>query len=288
MKLLNLMKKIILSLVLTFFSAPVIAAKPKWVGNTPKELNNTYRFVEVVSYGNNIQGAREDATLQLAKNEQLQRAVRVNVESGLLTNINQTNNNGNLVEAIRKEVNTKMTVSGEEYRLQAYPIDEYIAQNSHGNVVLHTLFMVAVTDNPAFDRTYISTSYGAGPVFMSIVPGIGQMYKGSTVKGVCMLAGVAACSIGALFCENERSDYKNKMREQPEFAYSYNNKSKNWETARNICVGAAVAVYLYNLIDAAAAKGARRVIVKGANGGGVAVNPMATFDGAGITLTYNF
>lgn len=275
-------------MLLAFLSVSMIAAKPKWVGNTPKELNNTYRFVEVISYGNNIQGAREDATLQLAKNEQLQRAVSVNVESGLLTNIDQTNNNGNLVETIRKEVNTKMTVSGEEYRLQAYPIDEYIAKNSNGNVVLHTLFMIAVTDHPVFDRTYKSTSYGVGPIFMSIVPGVGQMYKGSTVKGVSMLASVAACGLGALFCENERVDYKNKMREQPEFAYTYNNKSKNWETARNICIGAAAAVYLYNLIDAAAAKGARRVIVKRANGGGLTINPVATPTSAGVSLAYNF
>lgn len=282
------MKHIILSLVLAFLSVPAIAAKPKWVGNTPKELNNTYRFVEVIAHGNDIQRAREDATLQLAKNEQLQRAVKVNVESGLLTNVSQTYNNGNLVETIRKEVSTKMNVSGEEYRLQAYPIDEYIAKSSYGDVVLHILFMVAVTDHPVFDRTYKSTSYGAGPLFMSIVPGVGQMYKGSTVKGVCMLAGVAACGLGALFCENERADYKNKMREQPEFAYTYNNKSKNWETARNICIGAAAAVYLYNLIDAAAAKGARRVIVKRANGGGLTINPVATPTSAGVSLAYNF
>ncbi|MBO7235385.1 MAG: hypothetical protein J6V05_02225, partial [Alistipes sp.] len=42
------------------------AEKPQWVGNTPKELNRTYRLVEVVSYANDIESARAFALERLA------------------------------------------------------------------------------------------------------------------------------------------------------------------------------------------------------------------------------
>ena len=52
------------------------------------------------------------------------------------------------------------------------------------------------------------------------------------------------------------------MKEQPRHAQTYNSKADNWESGRNICIGAAAALYVYNLIDAVAAKGARRVTVR--------------------------
>ena len=263
------------------------AGKPKWVGNTPKELNTTYRFIEVVSYGNSIAEARMEAKQQLAQNEQLRRAVTVSVNSGNLQHVDQQIVNGNMVETINNNITIETKISGQEYRLQAYPVDEYI-ERTGGQVKLYTLYMVGVADRVNFDRAYKSTSYGATPALMSIVPGLGQFYKGSTVKGVCMLGGVAAFGVGALFCENERADYKNKMKEQPQFAKDYNTKANNYETARNICLGAAAAVWVYNIIDAAAAKGARRIIVKPATGSYLSVHPVATPNEVGVSLSYNF
>ena len=262
------------------------AQRPKWVNNTPQELNNTYRFVEVISEGTSLTDARQDAKLKLAQDEQLQKAIRVNVESGLMSKYGETIVNGKEKDTYSDESYVKMTSEGETYRLQARVVDEWQAGRRGDKLMLHTLYMVAVTDNPQFDRTYLSSNYGVAPVFMSIIPGVGQIYKGSTVKGVCILGGVAACGIGALLCENQRKDYKNKMMEQPEFAKEYSNKKKNWETARNICIGAAAAVYLYNLIDAAVAKGARKVNVKRSNNR-LSFYPTISLDGAGVALTYN-
>lgn len=263
------------------------AGKPKWVGNTPKELNNTYHFIEVVSYGNSISDARMEAKQLLAQNEQLRRAVMVSVNTGNRQNVEQQIVNGNMVETINNNITIDTNISGQQYRLQAYPVDEY-NEKTNGQIKLYTLFMVGVADRVVFDRTYKSTSYGAAPVIMSIIPGVGQMYKGSTVKGVCMLGSVAALGLGALLCENTRSDYKNKMKEQPDYAKDYNTKANNYETARNIFIGAAAAVYVYNLIDAAVAKGTRRIIVEKAHGRNLAIRPVVNLDNAGILLTYNF
>ena len=281
-------KRIVTLLVaILCIGSAAFAGKPKWIGNTPKEQNNTYRFVEVVSYGQSISSARMDAKKQLAQNEQLRRAVSVSVNSGNRQHIDQQIVNGNMVETINNNITIDTQISGKQYRLQAYPVDEYV-ERTDGQVKLYSLYMVGITDRVVFDRTYLSSNYGAAPAAMSIIPGLGQFYKGSTVKGVCMLAGVAACGVGAILCDNERADYKNKMKEQPQFAQSYNTKANNWETARNVCIGAAAAIWLYNIIDAAAAKGARRVIVKPANGSSLAINPVVTPQSAGISLTYNF
>lgn len=266
---------------------PMFAGKPRWIGHTPKDLNDTYRFIEVVSFGSNISEARMDAKQQLAQNEQLRRAITVNVNSGNLQHVDQQIVNGDMVETIQNNITIETTISGKEYRLQAYPVDEYM-EREKGQVKLYTLYMVGVADHVNFDRTYKSSRYGAAPVFMSIIPGLGQMYKGSTVKGICMLGGVAVCGVGALFCENERSDYKNKMKEQPQFAKKYNTKANNYETGRNVCLGAAAAIWVYNIIDAAAAKGARRIIVKPETNSYLSIHPVASPKTVGVSLSYNF
>ena len=268
-------------------SLSCMAGKPKWVGNTPKELNNSYHFIEVVSYGSSISSARMEAKQLLAQNEQLRRAVLVSVNTGNRQKVEQLIMNGNMVETINNNIIIDTDISGKQYRLQAYPVDEY-DEKTGGQVKLYTLYMVGIADRVEFDRTYKSTSYGAAPVAMSLIPGVGQIYKGSTVKGICLLGGVAALGLGALLCENTRSDYKNKMKEQPEFAKDYNTKANNYQTARNILIGAAAAVYIYNFVDAAVAKGSRRIIVKKANGNRLSFNPFISFDGAGMGLTYNF
>lgn len=281
-------QRLIIAIVGALLCLPGMAQKPKWVDNTPKELNSTYQFIEIKSAGKSLAAARIDAKQQLAMNEQLQNAIKVSIESGLISRMNESEHNGKATSDYEEDVEIKVKTTGETYKLQAKVVDEYNAGHKGGLIQLHTLYMVAVADHPVFDRTYLSTSYGAAPVLMSLIPGVGQMYKGSYVKGGLMLAGVAACGIGALLFENQRSDYKNKMKEQPQFAKDYNTKANNNETARNICLGAAAAIYVYNLIDAAAAKGARRLTVKRADGSGLSLRPAATLDGAGVALTYNF
>lgn len=263
------------------------AIKPKWVGNTPKELNNTYRFIEVVAYGVDISSARMEAKQLLAQNEQLRRAVQVSVSTGNRQKIDQVIVDGEMSEVIKNDITINTEISGQEYRLQAYPVDEYV-EHEHGRVKLYILYMVGISDNVRFDYTYKTTSYGATPALMSVIPGMGQFYKGSTGKGVCMLAGVAAFGVGTLFCENERTNNKNKMKEQPKYAQTYKTKADNWETARNVCMGAAAALWVYNIIDAATAKGARKIVVKQGKPNSLSMYPIMAPDAYGVSLTYNY
>lgn len=265
------------------------AQKPKWIGNTPQELNHTYKFVEVVSTGSTLESARYNAKERLEDDTQLQEGIRVYRKTKDNTTIDKSRVNGSgLQETKSQHIEIETTVDGEQYHLQAVKVDEYPI-NSAGIVTLHTLYMVALCDDPIFDRTYLTTSYGPTPVAMSIIPGLGQWYKGSKVKGVCMFAAEAVAVAGIIVCDNQRSSYIKKAKEQPKFVKEYSSKADNWETGRNICIGVAAGVWVYNIVDAIVAKGARRVVVKRTDGGGLSMSPFAVPDGgAGVSLAYRF
>ena len=267
-------------LALLCFSVAAVAQKPKWVGNLPQASNSSYRFVEVVSFGTTERDAAAEARLQLAQNEQVRQAVTVSVESGELS----TTEGDKTVDKSYIKVMEK----GKSYPLQANLVDSWVESRSDGGVRLHSLYQVAVKNNPQFDVVRTVDTYGVTPVVMSIVPGLGQIYKGSTLKGIALFAGTALCAGGALYCENQRKDYRNKVVQQPKFAKDYNDKASSYETGRNVLLGAAAAVWVYNLIDAAVAKGARRVVIDADRDRSLSLLPVATPEGAGLTLAFRF
>ncbi len=258
------------------------AQKPAWINNTPEEKNRTYKFVEIVSVGSNLEAARIEGEKKLASNEQLIREVTVTVDREGIQHVDQTFNDGQLNEIVRNVVDVKTTIRGKVFTLQAGVVDEY-ATVERGLCELHTLYMVAVDPNPVFDNTYLTTKYGFSA--RALVPGWAQLHKGNVAKGIAILATEVAAIGGIVFTENERASYESKMRSQPNFAKQYKNKVDNYETARNCCIGAAAAIYVYNLIDAIVAPGARRVVVKPRN---LHFAPVATKDFNGVTLSYNF
>lgn len=108
----------------------------------------------------------------------------------------------------------------------------------------------------------------------------------SDTKLITIVAGQTAS--GDIVCENQRASYVKKMEEQPKFAKEYNSKADNWETGRNICIGVAAGIYIYNIIDAVVAKGKKRIVTGHVKGGGLSFVPFATTDVAGVSLAYSF
>lgn len=111
------------------------------------------------------------------------------------------------------------------------------------------------------------------------------MYKGSKGKGITILLAEAAAIGGIIFCENGRASYESKMLSQPQFIKTNKTKVDNFETARNCCIGAAAAIYVYNLIDAVVAPGAKRLSIEPNR---VQLAPFATKDFGGFSLSYRF
>ena len=128
---------------------------------------------------------------------------------------------------------------------------------------------------------------------LSIIPGMGQFYKGSVTKGTVFLGLTAAAVAGVIVCESTRSSYKNKAIEQPKYTKDYSTKADNWETARNICIGVGGAIWVWNIIDAFTTKSAKRKIVTSQNSS-LSFQPFATPNAAGqgldmgLALSFNF
>ena len=123
---------------------------------------------------------------------------------------------------------------------------------------------------------------------LSIVPGVGQFYKGSVAKGTMFLGLSAAAVAGIIVCESTRSSYANKAIEQPKYKKEYSTKADNWQTSRNICIGVGGAIWVWNIVDAFTTKSAKRKVVTTQRGGGLSIQPFATTDYMGMGLTFNF
>lgn len=288
------MRKVHLTILALLMLVPTLAfaQKPKWVNNTPRELNSTYRFVEVVSTGSSIESARMSRLHQLALNEKVASAAKVAISSGTLTTIEDVYTEQGVTGKQTDKSFINVKVDDEEYTLQARLVDEYLSGMEHGMVQLHSLYMVAVCDNPIFDHAGLSTSYGVTPLLMSIVPGAGQWYKGSKAKGAMFLGGTAALAGSMVYCQSRITNSRNLAAQtyNPEHLRIYSRRISNFSTARNVCIGAAAALYVWNLVDAVVAPGARRIVVRPAmNFGGYSLeNSNSSADAVGLSAALTF
>lgn len=98
----------------------------------------------------------------------------------------------------------------------------------------------------------------AGAIATScFVPGVGQMaFKNDYVKGSLILA-TELGAIGAIVgCNSQQHSFKSKadLAISAEDKINYMRTSDNYGTARNIMIGVAAGIYLYNILDVILAK----------------------------------
>lgn len=141
---------------------------------------------------------------------------------------------------------------------------------------------------------------GLAGLMSMVIPGSGQFYKGNVGKGSMFLGLTVAAGAGFLVCESTRSSYIDKSNnlkknidlydtERANAALKeYSDNASKWETYRNLCVGAAGAVYLWNVIDAFFTRGAQRPVVTTKSGGSLSIAPQVSVDNMGLGLAYTF
>lgn len=264
--------------------------RPQWMHKLPVPSNLSFVYVVEKADGRTLEEAREACLLCLADNRQLMNTVHATAERDMEEEVRQRFVNGRLQERIDNRSTVRVKVRGGEVELTANRLDEYWEYAPIGGewrYVCYTFYAVASSGlPPVFDDVTFSTRYGMRGFARSLVPGWGQMYKGSTAKGLCILGGEVVLAGAVIATESLRASYRKKMREQPRFFQKYNTKADNWANARNVCIGAMAAVYAYNLIDAIVAPGARRTVVRRAPLPVVA--PVAYEGGGGIGLALFF
>ena len=264
------------------------AAKPKWLtASVPESLSNSYFFVRAYGKGFSVAAAKQDAFVNMSQQLEAERKLTIDtsVKVSEVISVNATENSNEY----RQEITTEATEKGRKIKITCREIDDYWTCNN-GVYEMYILYTVC---NNTYGGSYedeilVTTEYGAGAGFMSIIPSVGQFYKGSTTKGSIILASEILAAGGILLCENTRASYIKKMYEQPKYAAQYNSMADTWETGRNICIGAAAAVYVYNLIDAFVAKGAKRVIVKKNSNATFSALPYIDANSMGVSLALQF
>lgn len=260
--------------------------EPKWVNRVlPISYNESYIFVRQTAIANTLEVGRSQCFSQLATEQRILNGAKVYSKSNMKTSIHQKYTNGQFSENIDRNSVSELSVEGIPFKLQAKNIDEYYKLNRNGQYVVSTLYMVAVTPDPVFDQIEVTSKYGAKGLWRSaIVPGWGQFHKHSYLKGGLILGGTAVLAGGIIFTEVTRADYAKKitMTHDKKAMATYANRRNNFALARNICIGATAALYIYNLVDAIVAPGARYVKVQKVdrNGRSYAFAPTVTYEGA--------
>ena len=261
---------------------------PDWmkgVATIPRS-NDTYEFVIVDNVGESLQSLEAGKLTALG-----QKLTQINKISGVIgKTVESSNKDGNFTSEVKHKMVFQTETEVHEF-VSKY-IDDYweyvLYPDGSKGYVYYALFAVSKGGTPLFDDISLTTKYGAAGLWRSmIVPGWGQFYKGSPMKGTAILAGEVASVAGILLCENTRASYQKMMIEQPKYAKEYNYRMDTWETARNLCIGAAGAIYIVNLIDALATKGAKRVKVK-SKGPSFSMSPYADANSAGVGMAWTF
>ena len=237
--------------------------KPFWADGYFREMENSYLEV-TCAFGYDLKSARDNAAKEVIS--------RRSMATGTAASVSMHNN----------EISV---TAGHELIVKARVIDEYVIHTPNGYTVY---LLVQTAKNPTYPLEQVTISDEYGFSLGALVPGMAQIRKGSTAKGVCIIAAEALAVGGIIVCENQRATNIKKMKENPQFAKEYSNRAKDWETGRNISIGAAAGVWVYNVIDALVAKGKKRIIVTRPDGSGLSMNSFVTPDASGISLAYRF
>lgn len=238
--------------------------KPQWMHTLPKASNTSFVFVRETGEAHTLKDARNEALNNVLQDAGFESGVSVETNMSSKDEEHISYLNDNKTYKLESDFVVNSTIKGKPVELQGVKVDEYWERDKNGMYHLTALYARSQPNlKPVFDNIRPTTNYGAQGLWRSaIVPGWGQMYKGSNLKGGIILGGTAACIGAIVFTECMRNSYNSKINttHNANLKLSYANKRSNYATGRNICIGALGALYVYNIIDAIVAPGARRIL----------------------------
>jgi len=258
------MKKIFLLLILSVLvytnaqSQNSHAERMPWVKGQFPPKNNNFDYMVARGSGNTISEARDNAFNDLLI--ELGNNVGIKVSSSTISDIkSQLNFDGKKEEY--SEGNTTVSsfkIDREGFGASFSKVDEYYERTGN-RYELWALYEVS-SSGKSF-KPYIpeyTDKYGMRAGWRSmLVPGWGQFYKGKVGKGVMFLTTEVVAVSGVVVCEIMRSNNMRKSQETTnlKIVKEYRKRADDWELGRNIGIGLVGGIYLWNVLDAALAKG---------------------------------
>lgn len=251
----------LLCLMVTSMTAKADEPSPRWVRKDVKELNDkrsneTYRFHVFHMFD------ADKMTFEMDRFKPLLEYIHTtfNVEEVTLDRL----------PAVGSQLETQMLsfdYEGMPIVMYAQLVDEYVKFEEYADSSfeynLYQLYAISEPNiSPVFDDFTLNRRYKGAAVAMSIIPGLGQIYKGQTSKGYTIM-GAEALLIGGMIYTSIEMNNRIKLRdENPEYYASYQSNVDTFKQLRMFCAIAGAGLYVYNLLDAALVKGARYVEIK--------------------------
>lgn len=184
-------------------------------------------------------------------------------------------------DEIERRRHSTVGVEGDIW-MKAKLVAEYLDKDGTGYFLYQTL------KNPTYTPESVSTTDRYPFSARVFVPGWAQIYKGSYGKGAAFITGEVLFVGGIVTTQFLTSYYRDKMRDahSSQEGLYYENCLKVSTISRNVCIGGAVAVYVWNIIDGAVAKGRPHLVDK--DGKSLSFNPFITTNCTGIALNFRF
>lgn len=249
---------------------------PRWLGEPPLPQNDSFVYRIHSSKASDLNTARTMCLQDLVSESGLSNGAVVISDNNMNMNVLQSVENGCIIETSMVKGDFNTSVKTEEVSLCVNKIDEYWTQGENGEYNVYVLYARSKPNqDPYFDDVYVNDFYGFEAGWRSaVVPGWGQFHKGDYKKGAMMLGGTLALAGSVVLTEATRADYEQKygLTHDVSARKEYLNRHNHWQLARNICVGALAGFYIYNIVDAFNAPGARYVVVRLADNDGRTYN----------------
>lgn len=163
--------------------------------------------------------------------------------------------------------------------MKAPPIAEYLDEDGTGYFLYQTL------KNPTYTPESVSITDRYPFSARVFVPGMAQIYKGSYGKGavfitgeVLFAAGIATTHYLYKYYEVKPSHNSAELKDNARWANTF-------KISRNVCIGGVVALYIWNIVDGAVAKGRPYVSV---NNKMMTFTPYFSTESMGIALSLKF
>lgn len=237
--------------------------RPSWVDGFREEYQNSY-LKSFSAVGSTMEDARRQALQEVADERSRATGRRYSIHE----------NNGVVTMS-----------SSDELTVAAQVVDEWHEVLSNGACRVDLLVQTKKNPNLTFEPVSVTNKYSFSPrVF---VPGMAQLHKGSTAKGIAFIVAEVVAVGGIIAFEGARSSSESKINTTKDVQTRQSwiddaNLKQNW---RNAFIAGAVAIYAWNVVDGIVAKGKKHVEV-----GNVAMRfaPFATPEAAGFAMNIQF
>jgi hypothetical protein len=256
--------------VLSCFAASAQSGRFPWVDGVFPPASNAFDYQVARGEGESLGAAREDAFNSLLID--LGNHAGVTVTTGTLSEIKRTlSHRDQALDYIEEEYSTtSYRIDREGFKASFTRVGEYHERVRGSSGDMYRVWELYEVSSRGSFKPIIpeyTDRYGGDALWRSILPGWGQLYKGSKTKGLCIIGGEAALIGGLVATENLRASYANKINgtHNAEHIQTYARKADTMENMRNLCITGAAVLYLYNLIDAAAAPGNWHLIIRNKN-----------------------